>query len=104
MRTASTLGAVVVALAFVGACSSDDTGQAQPADPSFDGTFDVVYAAPNPDGTPKPDGQRKETWVSKSLCRESGCVAEVAVLDPSKPDTPVTVSYKHLTLPTTPYV
>jgi hypothetical protein len=89
MRTASTLGAVVLVLTVAGGCSAGDAGQPEPADPSFEGTFDVVYAATNPDGTPKPDGQRKETWVSKSLCRERDCVAEVAVLDPSKPDSPV---------------
>ena len=62
-----------------------DTGSG----PALQGSFKVdIGPTATPDGKPVAGTARTETWVARSTCRDTECVATVSVVDPKNPSGP----------------
>lgn len=68
--------------------STDEATDAK-SGPALDGSFKVdIGPSATPDGKPVAGTARTETWVARSTCRGTDCVATVSVVDPKNPSGP----------------
>jgi len=68
--------------------STDEATEAN-AGPALQGSFKVdIGPTATPDGKPVAGTARTETWVARSTCRGTECVATVSVVDPKNPSGP----------------
>ncbi|GAA2538526.1 hypothetical protein [Mycolicibacterium diernhoferi] len=81
------LGGFAACLFTVG--SADEAAENAKSGPALDGSFKVdVGPTATPDGKPVAGTARTETWVARSECRDSECLATVAVVNPQDPSGP----------------
>ncbi|KRD05254.1 hypothetical protein ASE48_18880 [Mycobacterium sp. Root265] len=72
---------------------STDEATETNAGPALQGSFKVdIGPTATPDGKPVAGTARTETWVARSTCRGTECVATVAVVDPKNPSGPPSLS------------
>jgi hypothetical protein len=94
VRLLAALALVATVLGGFAAClfsvrSNDEAAETAKSGPALDGSFKVdIGPTATPDGKPVAGSARTETWVARSNCRGSDCVATVAVVNPKDPDGP----------------
>lgn len=84
----------LAAMALIAGCGSDQKTEPAPARAPesaspLDGTFTVERGAKKTSGGIEiPDSNDTLTWVARTACRASGCVATAALIDPGDPTAP----------------
>jgi serine/threonine-protein kinase len=94
VKLLAALALVATVLGGFAAClftvrSNDEAANPVPSGPALEGSFKVdIGPTATPDGKPVAGSARTETWVARSNCRDTECVATVAVLNPTDPSGP----------------
>lgn len=94
VRLLAALALVATVLGGFAAClftvrSDNEAANAVTEGPALEGSFKVdIGPTATPDGKPVAGSARTETWVARSTCRDSDCVATVVVVNPKDPSGP----------------